>query len=68
MPRGQSRSTHSTSWPTSARKAAIGIGCYTGTVMWHYGKLDEQAVTDEVMGQLAVWLTTKPNGKQGEVA
>jgi len=35
------------------RKAAIAIGCNADTVMRHYVKLDEQAVTDEVMGQLA---------------
>ncbi len=68
MPPGQSRSAHSTSWPTSARKSAIVIGCNPDTVMRHYGKLGEQAVTDEVMGQLAGRLTTKPSGKQGEVA
>ena len=50
------------------RKAAIAIGCNPDTVMRHYVKLDEQAVTDEVMGQLAGRLATKPNAKQDEVA
>jgi hypothetical protein len=35
------------------RKAAIAIGCNPDTVMRHYVKLDEQAVTDEVMSKLA---------------
>ena len=41
------------------RKAAIAFGCNLDTVMRHYVKLDEQAVTDEVMGQLAGRLGTK---------
>jgi len=35
------------------RKAAIAIGCNPDTVMKHYVRLDEQAVTDDVMAQLA---------------
>ncbi len=35
------------------RKVAIAIGCNPDTVMRHYVRLDEQVVTDEVMGQLA---------------
>lgn len=44
------------------RKAAIAIGCNPDTVMKHYVKLDEQAVTDEVVRQLAERLRapTKP--------
>ncbi len=41
------------------RKAAIAIGCNPDTVMRHYVRLDEQQVTDEVMGQLAGKLGTK---------
>ncbi len=41
------------------RKAAIAIGCNPDTVMKHYVRLDEQAVTDEVMGQLAGKLAAK---------
>jgi hypothetical protein len=35
------------------RKAAIAYGCNVDTVMKHYVRLDEQAVTDEVTAQLA---------------
>ncbi|HEX4590832.1 MAG TPA: site-specific integrase [Gemmataceae bacterium] len=42
------------------RKAAIAIGCNPDTVMRHYVRLDEQAVTDEVMTQLAARLATAP--------
>jgi hypothetical protein len=42
------------------RKAAIAIGCNPDTVMKHYVKLDEQEVTDEVMGKLAGCLASKP--------
>lgn len=35
------------------RKAPIAIGCNPDTVMKYYVKLDEQAVTDEVIRQLA---------------
>lgn len=41
------------------RRAAIAIGCNPDTVMRHYVKLDEQAVTDEVMVKLASKLATK---------
>jgi integrase len=41
-----------------ARKAAIAIGCNPDTMMKHYVRLDEQAVTDEVMSQLAGRLGT----------
>jgi integrase len=39
-------------------KAGIAIGCNPDTVMRYYVKLDEQVVTDEVMGQLAGRLGT----------
>jgi integrase len=46
------------------RKAAIAIGCNPDTVMKHYVRLDEQAVTDEVMGQFADRLGgAKPKAK-----
>jgi integrase len=41
------------------RKAGLAFGCNPDTVMKHYVKLDEQAVTDEVLGQLAERLGTK---------
>lgn len=47
------------------RKAAIAIGCNPDTVMKHYVRLDEQAVTDEVMGKLADRLAaTKPSQEE----
>jgi integrase len=49
------------------RKAAIAYGCNVDTVMKHYVNLDEQAVTDEVTGQLAAALTPKKaTGKDTE--
>jgi integrase len=42
------------------RKAAIAYGCNIDTVMRHYVQLDEQAVTDEVTGQLADALAIVP--------
>jgi hypothetical protein len=42
------------------RRAAIAIGCNPDTVMKHYIKLDEQEVTDDVMGKLAERLASKP--------
>ncbi len=36
-----------------ARKAAIAIGCNPDTMMKHYVKMDEEAVTNEVMDALA---------------
>lgn len=48
-----------------ARRAAIAIGCNPDTVMKHYVKLDEQKVTDQVMGQLAGRLAAKPKKAEG---
>lgn len=48
------------------RRAAIAIGCNPDTVMKHYVRLDEQAVTDEVMGQLATRLRTKKANQEEE--
>jgi integrase len=45
------------------RKAAVAYGCNVDTVMKHYVAMDEQAVTDEVTGQLAgSLLPKKPKG------
>jgi site-specific recombinase XerD len=42
------------------RHAAIAIGCNVDTMMKHYVKLDEQAITDEVFEQLTPTLRRKP--------
>jgi hypothetical protein len=48
-------------WWRGMSYAAIRIGGNPDTVLRYYVKLDEQAITDEVMGQLAGRLATSRN-------
>lgn len=43
------------------RRAAIAIGCNPDTMMKHYVRMDEEAVTNEVMGALAAKLAPRQN-------
>lgn len=46
------------------RKAAVAIGCNVDTMLKHYVRLDEQATTDEVFGDLGAKLRLPPHTTQ----